>query len=284
MSTFISFNGECVPLEGFGLSPANRSFRYGDGLFETIRVVDGRMLWADQHYKRLRRSASILQMILPGHFSLQSMQEHIGELFAKNHPKGGSARIRFSLFRNDGGLYTPVSNKTSFLIESETLPEPSYRLNEEGIKLDIFPDSGKPLGPMSNLKTSSALVFVMAALYKTREDLDDCLILNHNGGIAEATSSNVFLVKDQELTTPGLDQDCVDGVMRSVLLELARESGLHIREAALKQGHLEQADELFLTNTINGIVWVRRFRNKTFGNDMSRHLVGLLNKTAGLDT
>jgi aminodeoxychorismate lyase len=269
---FISYNGTCIPARDFGIAPSNRSFRYGDGVFETIRVEDGHMLWADRHYQRLRRSAAILQMILPEPFRLETMQEQVLELVQHNHPGGGAVRIRFSLYRNDGGLYTPASNRASYIIESEALPEAGYRFADKGLQVDIFPDLGKPLGTISNLKTSSALMFVMASLYKTRENLDDCLILNHRGAIAEATSSNVFLVRGQELLTPGLDQDCVDGVMRSVILELAASNGLKVRETALALNHLEQADEVFLTNTIQGISWVRRFRHVTYKNGVAAKL------------
>lgn len=273
---FISFNGECVPTAAFGISLANRAFRYGDGVFETIRVEDGRILWADWHYQRLRRSASVLQMLMPAQFGPDAMREYILELYQRNHPGGGAARIRFSLFRNDGGYYTPVSNRSSFTIETESLEYPSYKLNEEGLRIDIFPDFGKPLGPMSGLKTSSALLFVMASLYKTRENLDDCLILNHHGTIAEATSSNVFAVKDGVLITPGLEQDCVDGVMRAVLLDIAGKNGMHVKESPLTLGHIEQADELFITNSVSGIQWVRRFRHVTYRHDTAARLMELV--------
>lgn len=276
---YISYNGTCIPRKDFGISPANRSFRYGDGVFETIRVEDGTMLWASTHYQRLRRSAAILQMILPGSFGPEAMREQVLELYHKNHPDGGSARVRFSLFRSDGGLYTPTSNLTAHIIESDEVPGQGYSFPAEGLKVDIYPDLGKPLGAMSNLKTSSALMFVMASLYKTRENLDDCLILNHHGAIAEATSSNVFLVRGQELLTPGLDQDCVDGVMRSVIIELAKSNGLEAREAPLILGQVEHADELFLTNTISGISWVRRFRHVTYKNHVAAQLSEVLNET-----
>jgi aminodeoxychorismate lyase len=281
---FISLNGECIPTESFGISPSNRAFRYGDGVFETIRVVDGKVLWYDRHYQRLRRSASILQMILPVRFGPDLMREHILDLYRKNHPAGGAARVRFSLFRNDGGYYTPISNRSSFIIDSEALPDSSYKLNEEGLRVDIFPEFGKPLGVMSGLKTSSALMFVMASLYKTRENLDDCLILNHHGGIAEATSSNIFMLKDGVLMTPGLDQDCVDGIMRSVLLDIARKNGMDVKESPLMLGHLEQADELFLSNTISGISWVRRFRHVTYKHDTAVRLLEMLHEACRKET
>jgi branched-chain amino acid aminotransferase len=276
---YISYNGTCIPRKDFGISPANRSFRYGDGVFETIRVEDGTMLWASRHYQRLHRSAAILQMILPGSFGPEAMREQVLELYHKNQPDGGAARVRFSLFRSDGGLYTPLSNLAAYIIESEEVPGPGYPFPAEGLQVDIFPDMGKPPGTLSNLKTSSALMFVMASLYKTRESLNDCLILNHHGAIAEATSSNVFLVRGQELQTPGLDQDCVDGVMRSVIMELAKSNGLEVREAPLALGQVEHADELFLTNTINGLSWVQRFRHVSYKNHVAAQLSAILNET-----
>lgn len=270
--TYISYNGRCLPLKGFGLPPSNRAFHYGDGVFETMRVQDGALLWHKRHFDRLCRSAAMLQMILPERFDAATMRDQVLELYRMNHLEGGAARVRFSLFRGDGGLYTPVSNKTSYTIESDGIAGPGYRFNDEGLKVDIYPDLGKPLGAISNLKTSSALLFVMASLYKARKNLDDCLILNQQGAVSEATSSNVFLVKGPELSTPGLDQACVDGVMRSVILDLAVRVGMRVREAPLHLVHLKEADELFLTNTVSGIRWVRRFRHTTYGNQVAASL------------
>jgi branched-chain amino acid aminotransferase len=266
------FDGEFIPSEDCLLKPSNRAFRYGDGLFETIRVHEGRVLWADRHWNRLRRGASVLQMILPASLHAAAIQDLVGEICRRNHPEGGAVRVRLSLFRRDGGFYTPATNRASFLIESEKLAGPSYSLNEKGLRIGIFPDFGKAPGPLSNLKSSSALVLVMASLYKTAEQLDDCLVLNHLGHIAEASSSNVFAVKNNLLLTPGLDQACVDGVMRGIVRELAHDQGLAVKEVPLTLAELEQADGLFLTNTIQGIAWVGRFRHRQY----SRHVPAAL--------
>jgi branched-subunit amino acid aminotransferase/4-amino-4-deoxychorismate lyase len=277
MRSYILFDGKHFESHADCLSAANRSFRYGDGLFETIRVCRGKVLWAEPHFQRLARSAATMKFIMPEGFSVKEFTGWILNLYRMNHPKGEPARIRFSMFRKDGGLYTPESNQVSFLIESEKLKETAYGFHERGLDIDIYPDQNKAVNQLSPLKTSSALLYVMAALYKKENGFDDCLLLNQYGNIAEAISSNVFVVCGDKLITPGLDQGCVDGVMRTVLLRLSAGLPITIKEAPLHPSVMMDADEVFLTNTISGITWVRSFRERMYANHFASNLHRLLN-------
>jgi branched-subunit amino acid aminotransferase/4-amino-4-deoxychorismate lyase len=277
MKTYISIEGELFDRQFTCLTAANRSFRYGDGLFETIKVCRGKVLWVEYHFQRLLRSASVIKLILPGGFSVKEFEGLILSLYSQNHPENEPARIRFSLFRKDGGLYTPDNNNSSYLIESEKLITEHYAFHEKGLDIELYPEQKKAINQLSVIKTSSALLYVMAALYKKENGFDDCLLLNQHGNIAEAISSNVFVVCGNRIITPGLDQGCVDGVMRSVLFDLLSEHTFCIEEAALHPSILSEADEVFLTNAISGITWVRSFRGRMFSNQISSKFHALLN-------
>ena len=277
MKTYILLDGKLIESHAGCLSAMNRSFRYGDGLFETIRVSHGKVFWAEYHFHRLVRSAATIKLIMIEGFSVKELTDWILNLYWANHPNGEPARIRCSLFRKDGGLYTPENNQVSFLIESVRLKEEAYAFHEQGLVIDIYPDQNKAVNQLSALKTTSALLYVMAALYKKENGFDDCLLLNQYGNIAEATSSNVFVLCRDRLVTPGLDQGCVDGVMRAVLLKLSSGLSTNIEEAPLHPSVLMDADEVFLTNTISGITWVRSFRERQYSNHIASELHKLLN-------
>ncbi len=277
MAEMISFNGHLMPRDGFGLSPENRSFRYGDGLFETIRVENGKVYWSERHFKRLTKGAELLKLQLPNGYHHELFVSDILEVCRHNHDEETASRVRFSLFRNEGGYYTPKLNTATFLIETNQVQGSGYMLNRRGLLVDVFEDFYKPCHALSNIKTASALIYVMAGLFSKGKKLDDCLLINDERLLAEATSSNLFLVKDQRIITPSLDQACVEGVMRSVIIEIASAEGFQVEERPVEKWELPEADEIFLTNVISGIRWVVGFREKRYYNKTAQKLIQALN-------
>ena len=281
MAEMISFNGHLLPRDGFGLSPENRSFRYGDGLFETIRVENGKVLWSDRHFKRLTKGSDLLKLQLPSGFDHERFVTDIMKVCRQNHDEDTAIRVRFSLFRNEGGYYTPELNTATFLIETSQLQARGYSLNSKGFLIDVFENFYKPCHTLSNIKTSSALIYVMAGLFLKENNLGDCLIINDERLLAEATSSNVFLVSGQKIITPSLDQACVEGVMRSVIMDIASNLGFIVEERPVDPDELMHADEVFLSNTIKGIQWVAGFREKRYFNKTAKILSEALNRRIG---
>ncbi len=276
----LSWNGRLIPEDDFSLLPSNRAFRYGDGLFETIRVSQGSPLWADKHFDRLTRGLHLLQINPGDDWSEDLFTAAIKELVAANHHETGSARVRFSAFREDGGLYMPLGNSASWLIDSEMLDQGSFVLNNKGVHVKEYAGIRKGVNKFSSIKSINAQLYVMASLYKREFGLGDCLILNEEGNIIEATSSNIFIVREDQLYTPPLDQGCVEGIMRRVVMEIAAENGWKVTEKPLNSIELENADECFLTNSIQGIRWVSLYNNKRFYNALSRKLITQLNAKA----
>jgi branched-subunit amino acid aminotransferase/4-amino-4-deoxychorismate lyase len=272
---YINYNGSIADASKPLLMHTNRAFRYGDAVFETIRLMNGEILFFEKHLARLKRSMELLSMNWHEDFSFQNLHLLIRHLDQVNNLKG-SARIRLEVFRKDGGYYTPQSNDVNYLIEAEPVKEADYLLNETGLRLDLFSDAAKPVNKLSNLKSSNALVCVMAGLHQKKSGFDDTLLFNAEGNIAEAVSSNVFVMLHGELCTPSLDQGCVAGVMRERIIELMKSKNKKCVERKINLNDLLHSDEVFLTNVIDGIRWVGAIRNKRYFNSFSRTLVGQL--------
>ena len=273
----MSMNGKILPAARGVLQSSNRSFRYGDGFFETIRASRGRILWAGRHFGRIQQTASLLKMILPREFNREYFEQQLLDLYEKNHPGAPAARLRLSFFREEGGFYTPCRPEASFLIESVPLEQQQFVLNKKGLMIGVFPDLRKNQDFLAGIKSCSALVYVMAGIYAETRQWDDCILLNQEGFVAEAISSNLFIMKDQELFTPSLDQGCVNGIMRSVILDIASLLKIKTHEVMLSPEDLLGADELFLTNTIKGVSWVSGFGPKRYFNRKAPLLVDYLN-------
>ncbi len=272
MIDFIIYNGNLLSVEQFGLPVQNRSFRYGDGVFESIRCNNGVSLWIEKHCERLVSSAKTLKIDFPDNLNPENLKVLIRQLLkANNHLLG--ARVRLSLFREDGGLYRPKGNNGYFLIESSALEHNNYLLNNIGLKTGFYNELTKSVNRISFLKSSSSLLYVMAGLYGVEKGWDEVIILNENGYVAEAGNSNLFVVEKDQLLTPALDQGCVDGVMRRVILDLAVKANIKVSECALLPKDLLHADEVFLTNAIRGIQWVKGIQNKRYYHKMASDLM-----------
>lgn len=274
-SLYINFNGSIVNAGHPVLLHTNRAFRYGDALFETIRLMNGEILFLDKHLARLKRGMELLSMNWSDEFSFHHLHLLIRHLDQVNNLKG-NGRIRLEVFRKDGGYYTPQSNDVDYLIEAEELKETSYLLNETGLRVGVYNEITKPANKLSALKSSNAMLFIMAGLQMKKNGFDEMVILNTEGNLSESVSSNIFMLLNGELCTPSLDQGCIAGVMRERILELMKAKGKNCNEKKLMLNDLMHADEVFLTNTIDGIRWVGAIRNKRYFNTFSRTLLNEL--------
>lgn len=277
VDTYCIYNGHLINLYEPAISFTNRAFRYGDSLFESIRYTNGKVMFLADHIKRIKLSMTTLRMNVPAEFNTNNIQELILHLISENKLTS-DVRIRLTVFRNDGGFYTPDVNDISFLIETEALETKGYVLNQKGIWVDIYAEIKKPINKISNLKTGSALLYVMAGLTKTSLKLDDCLLVNDNGNIIEAISSNIFVVKNGTLYTSPITDGCIDGVMRKQILAIAAQNKLLTFEQHLTVHTLTDGDEVFLTNAIKGIQWVGQFKNKFYTNQKSVFFTEKLNE------
>jgi branched-chain amino acid aminotransferase len=275
VSNFINFNGKFLPSNTTVLTADNRSFRYGDGLFETIKVADGRILLDNYHFERLLAGVRLLQFEQSPLFTAEKLAGHILELCEMNG-HGVLARVRLVVFRGNGGLYDPVDHFPNFIIQSWSLAPRSSELNEEGLVIDVFPHGRKSCDAYANLKSNNYLLYAMAALYARQNQLNDCLVLNSYDRIADSTIANLFYCKQGHIYTPPLTEGCVAGVMRRLLMETLPGAGLPVLEKETTREDLESADEVFLTNALKGIKWVKAFGAATYGCSLTTSICRIL--------
>ena len=276
MQQFILHNDEFVTANQPVISSQNRAFKYGDGLFESMKMYNGKLMFAEQHADRLRAGMQALKMEGGALMDEYFLRQKTSELAKKNKFKG-TLRFRLSVYRAGEGLYTPDTNKSGYLLECATLPEDGYELNKRGLIIDVYDDITKPVNKLSNFKTSSALIYVLAGLFKKQQRLDDAFLLNQHGFLCESISSNIFVVYDKQIYTPALSEGCVSGVMRNVVMQSARTHGINIIEAQLNPEVLKEAEEVFITNAIGGIRWIMGYGKKRYFNEVSKQLSALLN-------
>jgi branched-chain amino acid aminotransferase len=246
-------------------------------LFETIKVWKGKILLEQLHFERLFSGLSILNFAIPKLFSSEKISDLILQLCKKNNCDE-LGRVRLSVFRGNGGLYDSDSS-LQYIIECWPLNESINRLNENGLVIDIFPDAKKSVDHFSNLKSSNFLPYSMAALFAKQNKLNDCLVLNANGNIADSTIANIFIIKNGILKTPALTEGCIRGVIRRHLITCLSGTAQQIHETIINEDELLQADEVFLTNAINGIRWVKQFRDKVFTNNLTKEIYNRFFKT-----
>jgi branched-subunit amino acid aminotransferase/4-amino-4-deoxychorismate lyase len=278
VSKYICLNESYYKSDQYILNSDNRAFRYGDALFETIHANGTEPQFLKLHIKRLVNGMKILRMNVPATFRPEYFKALITNILNKNRQLQG-ARVRLTVFRKPGGLYTPDTNNVSFLIESSPLEHDEYVLNIKGFAVDIFEDIPKPLNALSNVKSTNSLIYILAGIYKKENNLDESLILNEKHRIAESVSSNIFIAKDAKVFTPSINEGCIDGIMRYKIINILRSAGYFVNDnCSLTLQDLLTADELFLTNVITGLRWVVAFRQRRYYNKLSKFLITRLNE------
>ncbi len=277
---YVCFNGKIMPADEPVFLASNRGYRYGDGLFETMKLANAILLLEQLHFERLFAGLELLKFEIPKLFVKEKLISEVFNLAKKNNCIE-SARVRLSVFRGNGGLYDE-EKLLQYLIECWPLNKSVNRLNENGFIIDVFPDAKKSTDIFSGLKSSNFLPYTMAAQYAKENKLNDCLVLNTAGNIADATIANVFLIKGGTINTPAANQGCVLGVMRGYLLEKMRAAGYDIKETNIAISDIDNADEIFLSNAVNGIRWVKRFRDKVYTNTKTVEIYNQFVRTISL--
>ncbi len=236
----------------------SKAFRYGELVFETIRVQNKKILFFESHFERLQNAATLLHFNLPKLFTAPILQKHIEVTLAKNNLK--TARVRVTLFKGNGGLFENEESTLNLLIETYTLPTSNYEFNSNGLDICFYDSMQKPIDTFSNYKTGNHLIYTMAAHFAKQQKCNEAIVSNINGTIADTTISNIFIIKNEKICTPPITDGCVDGIFRKYVIE---KIGTVVQESITKNDVLI-ADAVFLTNTIKGMQWVKRIENTQY--------------------
>jgi branched-subunit amino acid aminotransferase/4-amino-4-deoxychorismate lyase len=280
LTDFIIYNGEKFRVTDKIFDINNRALRYGDGFFESvISFYDNVPFWGN-HFTRIKEALSDYGMSTPDFLRSNYLLNELDRL-RKSNKFFGKVYSRISFFREGSGKYLPNEDvRVSYLIEQKFLGHDGFVLNSEGLKIDLFTEYKKPVNKWAAYKKISAELLVIAAMYASSNGFDDVLIFNEKGKIIESTNSNVFVLsKSGNVYTPSINSGCVKGVMRSIIINLLKKNGIKVFEVdGLTMEHINEADELFLTNAVVGVKWVKVLRHKRFLKDLSSRLVEQLNE------
>ena len=264
----INFNGELLFKENIKLTTDNRGFKYGDGIFETIKVVHKKVIFWEDHYFRLMASMRMLRMKIPMEFTLEFLEKEILKTVAVLEGVA-SFRVRLNVFRKDGGLYTPKTNAIDYLIEAS---ESNYK-TKETYEIDVFKDFYNYSGLLSTIKTNNRMLNTLASIYANENDLDNCILVNERKGVVEVANANIFIVKNNIVKTPALTEGCIKGVVRGKVIDLLiKNKDFTIEETVISPFEIQKADEVFITNAIMGIQAVTKYKKKSFNTDLAGKL------------
>ena len=263
----LNYNGRILSKQDVSISPDNRAFKYGDGIFETIKVENKKVLFAEDHYFRLMASARMLRMQIPMNFTLEYFESEILKTVAALNLT--NARARFSLFRKVGGLYTPTNNETDYLIEASELNTQVKAHYEVELYKDYYVYSGL----LSTIKSTNRLINIVASIFKEENNYDNCILLNEKKHIVEAANGNIFLVNGNSIVTPALTEGCIKGIIRKKILEIVKKDpNLNMEEREISPFELQKVDEVFITNAIVGIQPITKYRRKEYKIEISKVL------------
>ena len=273
----INFNGQIIDGDTIGFNQLKRGFNFGDGLFETIRVFNGKIICLDAHFNRISSGLDVLKIKQNYSFNQNSLERYVNELLLYKNIKYGG-KVKVYIFRAGLGTYKPETNQMSFVVEAMDLEQNKYVLNKKGFLVDIYHEYSKTVNQLSFFKTSNSLLYVLAAVTASENNLDDLFIVNEKNEIIESSNSNVFFLKEDVLLTPPLSSGCIEGVMRIEVIRAAKDLGINILESNVYEEDLEKSREIFLTNVISGIRWVGGYKKKRFYNFISKKIIEKLNK------
>jgi len=261
----INHNGTIFSPEDARLSPLNRGILYGDGLFETIKAVNGKLIFWEDHYFRLMASMRILRMEIPMEFTPEFLEEQLLKTLTASGLVNQTARIRITVYRSGGGTYLPEERGVGYYAFAKALPNPFYVLNEEPYEVELYKDHYINADLITTLKTTNKIVHVTGSIYAQENGYDNCLLVNNEKNIAETLQGNLFLVKGSHIKTPPLADGCLRGVIRKQLINIIGLMDEYtFEEASISPFELQKADELFITNTIIGIQPITRYRKKEY--------------------
>ncbi|MCX6214988.1 aminotransferase class IV [Spirosoma sp.] len=273
---FLVYNSDILLESDFRLSINDRAFSYGDGIFETIRYESNRIWFWNDHFARLSAGMTALQVTPPENLTADALHQTLLRLLEANGLTNQPARIKLQVWRQAGGLYTPTTNNVNVLISAR--PGNPFSISEKD-RAAIYDGFRLSYSPISACKTLNALPYILAGVFKEQHSLDDVLLLDTEGHMAECMASTLFWYTNRKLYTPSLQTGCINGIIRRQLLRLAPAFGITVTEGLYKPETLQQAEAVFCANVM-GIQWLNQVENCIINTSITakEQLLSLLNQ------
>jgi len=256
----INLNGKLIEESDFALNHQNRAFKYGDAIFDTLKYEGGSVHYIEDHYFRLMSSLRMLRMSIPMKFTLNFYENEILKTL-KTYASDKAIRIRVTVFRKEGGMYKPLSNEINFVIEVSELTISTINNYE----IELYKDFHVFSGILSTIKTNNKLINVLANIYASENNYQNCILINERKHIVEATNANIFLIRGNEILTPPLSEGCINGIIRKKIIDRLKGSDHFVlKEIPISPFDLLKVEEVFITNSIIEIQSVHQFRKKIY--------------------
>jgi branched-chain amino acid aminotransferase len=266
----VNLNGLALAQLPAELERVQRGLYYGDALFESIRVFEGRAPLLEAHWARLERGLRALRYAVPADWGVAFWARQIQGMALRN------ARLRLSVWRSPGGLYAPEDNRPQFLITAKELEGSRFDWPDEGLSVGFCRSVRLPVDAFSGFKALNGPRYVAAAQEAAERGWDEGLLLNCHERVCEAVHSNVFWVAEGQVFTPPVSDGAVTGVLQNLLLGLLSASGHPVVQRPCQEEDLLRAEEIFLTNAVRGIRPVRRCEGVAYEARLSKHFNYLL--------
>ena len=261
MSSFI-LNGKYLDVNLPAIPIDNRAFRYGDGVFETIRFQNNQLILFENHLRRWVEGLSLFGFLIPALLTPDRIEQEIRSLIKKN--KLHNARIRLTGFRDSGGLYDAINPNLNYAIEAYPLDPMVSQLNSNGLRVCLYKDCIKSADSFSHTKNNNYLPYLLGAKHAIQIKCNDALVFNQYQRVCDSTKANLFILKQDEITTPPLSEGCIEGIMRKQLLEVLPELGIPVVENPVTTEMLFEADHIFLSNAMQVIRWVQEIEHRKY--------------------
>ena len=261
MNEIVYLNGSLIPRSQAKISVLDYGFLYGFGLFETMRAYEGQVFRLDSHLNRLARSAEILGL------PIQALDLKGAVMLTIQANKLGDARIRITISIGEGNMTPDTSmctQPTVLILAGEYHPYPE-QIYQKGFSAEVCSIRRNSQSPLSRLKSANYLENILARQEARAVGVDEAICLNEKGLLAEASMSNIFLVNDGILQTPGEDSGILPGITREVALQLASQLDINTFEGDIMPDELFQAQEAFLTNSLIEIMPLTEIDGKPVG-------------------
>lgn len=263
LNIMVNYNGKLLARENLNISIENRGFKYGDSIFETIKIQNNKVIFWEDHYFRLMSSMRMLRMKIPLQFTLEFLEQEIIRTVKANDLEKG-ARVRLNVFRKDGGFYTPLSNSINYTIEVAAIKTAT----KNKYSIDVFKDFYNFSGLLSTVKTNNRMVNTLASIYAKENDLDNCVLVNERKGVVEVANGNIFILKGNTIKTPAIEEGCIKGIVRKKIIDIiSKNEEYTIEETSISPFEIQKAEEVFITNAIIGVQPVTNYKKKTFSID-----------------
>lgn len=256
----------------------NRGFLFGDSVFETVKVLDKKVLFLEDHYFRLMATMRIFRMEIPMSFTMEFVEEQILLLVESQMQSAMSYRVRFSVFREGTGFYLPKTNEVSYLITILPLESEIYYIKKGVYEVELYKDAYVTKQLFSSLKSNNKMIQITGSIFAAENGYDNCLLLNDEKNVIEALQGNLFMRMGTTLITPPVTEGCLNGIMRKQILTIAKRlEGYEVVEKSISPFDLQKADELFITNVIVGIQPITKYRKKEYQILLAEELLLKLN-------